>query len=368
MEALINNLAGTVKYATLGTQRYLVVPTVLAVHGVLNGSGGALYYPEDELSRNVSAWNYKPVTLGHPKSNGTADDPKVVAEQQVGVIMHAKYQTAANGKPGRLVADCYLEPDRLRDLAPKVLEALESDTISEVSTGLYVDQHPDTGIHNGVSYTSVARNYKPDHLAILLDQTGACSVAHGCGLMRNSNPEKKMLELVHDGKGNLTGVKWNGTFNPATDVLFNEESRPIGWKDPNGGYQFTDGTKTQTSDAGNATSKLAKVIDNAFHNETPLPAMPAWDWDGTTRVEPAPTLMANGKRPPNYSGAAGAPPTTWRPMGETPLPATPIMNFDDRRPVANSNACSCKGGAKPRPAVANALAGEETPLPAPCWD
>ena len=193
-------------------------------------------------------------------------------------------------------------------------------------------------------------------------------------------PIQNTMKVLYDDENKVVGVEHDGVITPAAGLLRDQAGNVVGYYDADGDLTTLDGqnpvsTKTIKSDAGHATSKPTKmptgspeVIGNVYHNETPLPAQPAWDWDGSPRAEAAPTLMANGKRPPNYSGACGAPPTTWGPMGEAPLPATPIMNFDDRRPVANSNACSCKCGAKQRPAVANAGTGEETPLPAPCWD
>ena len=42
-----------------------------------------------------------------------------------------------------------------------------------------------TGDWNGKAYVGIARNYRPDHLAILPDMKGACSIADGAGLCRN---------------------------------------------------------------------------------------------------------------------------------------------------------------------------------------
>jgi hypothetical protein len=44
---------------------------------------------------------------------------------------------------------------------------------------------PPGASHLGRPYNFVARNYRPDHLAILPDQRGACSIEDGCGLNTN---------------------------------------------------------------------------------------------------------------------------------------------------------------------------------------
>jgi hypothetical protein len=66
-----------------------------------------------------------------------------------------------------------------------VLDKLDKGEMVEISTGLFTDNIPESGVWNGEAYTAVARNYRPDHLAILPDQKGSCSIADGAGLLRN---------------------------------------------------------------------------------------------------------------------------------------------------------------------------------------
>jgi hypothetical protein len=57
----------------------------------------------------------------------------------------------------------------------------------EVSTGLFTTNYAANPGSNykGRPYSHIARNYVPDHLAILLDQVGACSIQDGCGITFN---------------------------------------------------------------------------------------------------------------------------------------------------------------------------------------
>ena len=51
----------------------------------------------------------------------------------------------------------------------------------EVSTGLFSEIEPKPGVFKGRHYKGVVRNLRPDHLAILPDSIGACSIADGAG-------------------------------------------------------------------------------------------------------------------------------------------------------------------------------------------
>jgi hypothetical protein len=53
MELLTANFAGKVRERRMGGRDYLVAPLSLIVPGVLNGSQGPLYYPEEEIARNL---------------------------------------------------------------------------------------------------------------------------------------------------------------------------------------------------------------------------------------------------------------------------------------------------------------------------
>jgi hypothetical protein len=67
-----------------------VVPVVMGVTGVWNGSNGPLYYPSAELRCSVPYWNGKPVVVFHPgmASNCCAGYPSVFNRQRVGTIFN----------------------------------------------------------------------------------------------------------------------------------------------------------------------------------------------------------------------------------------------------------------------------------------
>lgn len=179
---LTSNFKGPVRKDTLEGRSCIVVPMVMLTEGVHEGSGGPLYYPKEELSKTPVVWNHKPVVVYHPTFNGqgvSACDKNILETQKVGVILNTTYED-------KLKAEAWLFEDDLKRVDKRIYDAIENNQMMEVSTGLFTDNEETSGIWNTEKYTAVARNYRPDHLAILPDQKGACSIADGAGLLRNN--------------------------------------------------------------------------------------------------------------------------------------------------------------------------------------
>ena len=184
-ELLTVNLSPKTRQEELEGRSCTVVPMVMAVEGVLNGSRGPLYYPADELAKTPYSWNYKPIVVTHPMTaNGqsvTACSKEVLESSKIGVILNAVYAD------GKLKAEAWIDNERAKDVDIRVLDNIANKTITEVSTGLAVDFEEIAGDFNGTPYSGIARNFRPDHLAVLPDDVGACSVAAGAGLLRNQS-------------------------------------------------------------------------------------------------------------------------------------------------------------------------------------
>jgi len=181
IQKITTNISGTIRHAQLEGRDHLVVPMVMLVEGVHAGSDGPLFYPGDEIAKAAPIWNHKPIVVYHPKENGvgvTACSPAVLNQRKVGIILNTRYEDK------KLKAEAWVEVSRLEAVDPRILEGLESETIQELSTGLFTANELADGEHNGKHYTAIARNHGPDHLAILPDEVGACSVADGAGFLR----------------------------------------------------------------------------------------------------------------------------------------------------------------------------------------
>lgn len=194
MERVVANVSGKVRREKLHGRDYLVAPLTMLREQVLNGSDGPLFYPAVEWRRYPGSWNGMPLVVRHPVDEQgkptTARDPGVLAQQWIGNV----YRSAAGDS---LTAEAWFDEaaTRAQDKAlpgpQQMIPRLNRGEPIELSTGLFTDNVPAPAgaVHNGVAYTHVATNYRPDHLAILPDQKGACSVADGCGVLVNKgNP------------------------------------------------------------------------------------------------------------------------------------------------------------------------------------
>lgn len=226
LQAVHNSVKVTTRQETLEGRTYTVVPMVMLTEGVHAGSNGPLYYPSTELAKTPAVWNHKPIVVYHPTMNGTAIsacEPAVINRRKVGLIMNTKWEPGKKGQPGRLKAEAWLEAGRLKAVDQRVTNAIAKGSMVEVSTGLFTDNEQTAGTWNKEQYDSVARNYRPDHLAILPDEKGACSIADGAGLLRNveisfGDIRDKLSDLVRAKQPKSILSPGGGNYPPYTYV------------------------------------------------------------------------------------------------------------------------------------------------------
>lgn len=188
-----NLLPKLVRHDSMEGREFIVVPMVILTEGVHNGSDGPLYYPPDELSKTPAIWNHKPVVVYHPEMNGagvSACSPDIITSHKVGVMMNTKFEK------GRLRSEAWIERDRANSVDDRIMVAVEAGEMMELSTGVFVDCEDKTGDWNGENYVGVARNFRPDHLALLPDKIGACSIKDGAGFLRNQEGKKDLAAIV----------------------------------------------------------------------------------------------------------------------------------------------------------------------------
>lgn len=187
-QILSANASGKVRKASLHGREYLVADATMIVPGVLPGSSGKVLYTKEEIARNPDDWNWMPIVVSHPMVNGSyvsARDPEILNKQGIGVVMRSK-------AGDKLKAELWFDVHSVKnyDHANKtdILKRLRKGELTELSTGLFSQKLAvnEGATFNGRSYDFVARNIKPDHLAILLDEPGACSIKDGCGVFNRS--------------------------------------------------------------------------------------------------------------------------------------------------------------------------------------
>jgi hypothetical protein len=212
VEIVVANLAAAkTKRVTWNGRDYIVAPLTLIVPGVLPGSQGPLLYPAEEVRKNPTDWNGMPIVVYHPLGPDgrptSARDPQILEKSGIGTVFNGAVRdvAATGGKAvGKLAAEGWFDVQRTKEIDNRVLEALEKGRPMELSTGLTLRQYPvpEGTVHNGPGrtgpYVAVARDYKPDHLAILPDQRGACSIKDGCVLLVNAdNPLARRSTYFH---------------------------------------------------------------------------------------------------------------------------------------------------------------------------
>lgn len=174
-------------------REYIVVPVVMMVEGVHNGSRGPILHKADELEKSVPKWEGMPVTISHPQVAGnfvSANSEQILNDWGVGHVRNA----AMDGT--KLKAEAWLDVQKLLALSPETLAAVQSGQIIEVSVGVFSAEDEQPGIWNNEEYTSTSSNYIPDHLALLPGEVGACSVMDGCGVRVNKTAKKEGGENV----------------------------------------------------------------------------------------------------------------------------------------------------------------------------
>ena len=134
----LNFLPAHTRIEMLEDRPHTVIPMIMMVEGVHAGSSGPLYYSPDELGKTPEIWNQKPIVVYHPEINGqgcSACDPSIVNSRKVGVMMN----TTWDAKAKKLKSEAWLEKPRADKVDNRIFEAIENNSMMEVSTGLFVD-------------------------------------------------------------------------------------------------------------------------------------------------------------------------------------------------------------------------------------
>ena len=194
METLTFNLSGKVRTERKGGREFLVAPVTMAVPGILSGNRGPILYPAEALGADPSSWNGLPLLANH--STDEAGNPvrgntsEVFAEQGLGLLLNTRFGTG-------LTSEAWFDVEATDRVDKRILFNVRAGKPIEVSTGLIPELLPNSSgvTANGEAYNAtVSNNLRPDHLAILVDKIGACSISDGCGVLN----AKTLLETLRE--------------------------------------------------------------------------------------------------------------------------------------------------------------------------
>lgn len=187
------NTGYTIRYAQYEGREHIVVPVVMMLEGVHSGSHGPVLHTEEELSSMPQAWNGVPITIQHPQNaqgeHISANSPEVLDSTTVGRVFHSVYN---NG----LRAEAWLDVNKLRQLSATAYDHIINQLPLDVSVGMFSDTIAEQGDWHDEHYEAIATNYRPDHLALLPDGTGACSWNDGCGIRVNKKGGSNVEEVI----------------------------------------------------------------------------------------------------------------------------------------------------------------------------
>lgn len=166
---------------------------------VMNGR----LYPADQLAAGIASLEGKPAPAGHPKNDKgqhiSALNGEALASAWIG-----SYAKNARHTAGRTLVDVVVNEAQAKAHpdGAKLIERLDAaiaGTNAEpihVSTGLMLDEIKANGESLGKKYSTIATNLRYDHLAILLNESGAGTPEQGVGMFLNSAGEPEEVETV----------------------------------------------------------------------------------------------------------------------------------------------------------------------------
>jgi hypothetical protein len=193
---------------------HTVIPMAMLTEGVHPGSQGPILYELKELKKNPLAWNHMPIIVYHPKNGKSARDPLTLNDRKVGLVLNS-------GCDSKLRAEAWIDNERAKQVDPVVDKMIRRKKKMEVSTGLFLDLVGGPGIYKNESYIGKATNLQPDHLALLPEGVGACSIEKGAGLFQMNSLDTQLL-LNHRKsmeKGLLTTILNQGNLEALQNEL-----------------------------------------------------------------------------------------------------------------------------------------------------
>ena len=174
--AMINN---QYRREVQGNKTYLVVPGVIMQDQVMNNH----FAPPDEMENSVTGWNGRPVVIRHPVANGGSVNVPNPDVPIIGRFFNAQWDAAKE----RITGEYWIDQEEAQKTSDgmKVLNDIYANKPMETSTGYFANKVEERGEVNGQPYNEVHRDLQPDHVALLPDDEGACSVKDGCGFNVN---------------------------------------------------------------------------------------------------------------------------------------------------------------------------------------
>lgn len=258
-------VTGKASRTTFDGRELLIIPVVALVAGVVNGA----LVTVDELKKFVPSWEGRPIPVRHPNLNGvnvSANIPEIMQASVIGTFQRVTFNA------NKLSGEIWLDVQRaIAKGFESVLNALESGDMMEVSTAYFADTVRQGGMFNNKTYDRQHVNLRPDHLALLPDEIGACSIDDGCGTHRNSSGKTPFQTLVTHINDKLDALITNFKAKPQTEAPNMNKIQLIAAIIAHSATRFTDEHKPMLE----AMDEKALAMILPDDKTTPTPATPA---------------------------------------------------------------------------------------------
>lgn len=174
-----------------------------------------IFYPFSVFASGAVAagWNATPVTMpGHPADN--LSNQEMFDNYVYGYV----FEPTPDYDKLTLDVEVYLDEEMVARDYPRFLEQIKAGARFEVSTGIWgelvsgmVTGHEDKG------HVPILTNITTNHLAIMLNDKGACSLEDGCGI-EQQNAEADDDSLGDKIKQTLTKMLKFNNSNPSSEI------------------------------------------------------------------------------------------------------------------------------------------------------
>jgi len=205
-----------IRQEKLDGRAMLVVPMIMAKSGVVMNDG---LIPDEEFE--PATWNGVPLTASHPLDGDefvTANSPEIIETFSIGRVFNTTFEN------GSLKAEAWIDVQKANKIDKGIISKIKNEKEFEVSTGFLANEESESGVSNGVEYSVLFRNIRPDHMALLPNEVGACSWKDGCGIRPNKDLNMAKKQTVGDAFrviANSLGIKVNED-DEDEDVATNE--------------------------------------------------------------------------------------------------------------------------------------------------
>jgi hypothetical protein len=183
----LRGATGVVRTEMLNNREHIVVPVIALMDTVIHAVNASTpeRVPLATLQKAAASWNGRPVVLGHPTRNGrqiSANEPGVLAAYGLGTIFNSRVEN------GRLQMEAWHDVENTTRVAGQAyVDSIRAAKPHEVSVGAFVVTDGKAGTHpNGREYKASWVDTMGDHLAMLPNGRGACSIEMGCGAHRSA--------------------------------------------------------------------------------------------------------------------------------------------------------------------------------------